>query len=685
MATIWLGPTGFIGDPSLVITYPFSGKPSAQVTTATVGSNKWIYLSLSPPPSAQIEDVSICYTVGNSNSFISRVLLLDMSTPNQPVSLVDVPVTFDSTTPVCEQVSLGGGVVPTAAVTLALGLEFTSTLHRIVLGAVGVTIQSVQPADQVCLDTIADLRALAPGSVKCPLLLGYHIAGDGGGGIFYWDSLSAEEENAGTVIAPNGPPAPGRWKRLAEGNLSVKWFGAIGDGNSHPLSNYYATLQDAQVVYPHATSLNDEIDSVAIQSAIASIPGGIVFFPPGTYKVTSTLMVEDKPITLAGTGARWHAPPLPATAASTIRYEGTGDAIIFKRVNAYGISGSGVRDLGIEGLGAASTGAGLRLLDSSLLISVERVWIRSFAGPGGVGLRLNGIDFYLADVHLQGCDVGLLVDSTFQTTAVNLMVNQNITGGAKFIHAGAFRWIGGLVQGVGEFGVLFEPGGPGFINAFTLDGLYFEGDFTHVQAKSPPGGGSIIGITNLTIQNNRLTRFQTKVTFFDLTGVLGLVILNNRFFFNADPAIDQVDTLLKLRDSASVVIGLSDINFNFALHPDLIDIDGVSVIWLGGDQYGPGASGIGIGTPLPPKDQRLAVGQGVTELEDLTVGGGITNLNPTKGGKLVVAMVPAQPQPNPLLGETGVLYVADGSNSNIPKGELHYISPDGTDTKLADA
>ena len=45
-------------------------------------------------------------------------------------------------------------------------------------------------------------------------------------------------------------------------------YGLIGDGNSHPLSERYATLAAAQAVYPHAASLNDEIDWAATQLAV---------------------------------------------------------------------------------------------------------------------------------------------------------------------------------------------------------------------------------------------------------------------------------------------------------------------------------------------------------------------------------------------------------------------------------
>jgi hypothetical protein len=193
-------------------------------------------------------------------------------------------------------------------VTLALRLTFQQTTDQILLGAVGVKIQKTQPAEHACLDTMPDLQALAPGAVKCSTVLGYHSPGDGGGGEFYWDAAAIEDENGGTVIMPSAAPAPGRWKRLAEGNLSVKWFGAIGDGNSHPLSNYYATLQDAEAVYPHIEEFktgldtsqdwwkNLELDWVAIQEAITvymdnPVRYHAIWIPPGVYKLERPLSI----------------------------------------------------------------------------------------------------------------------------------------------------------------------------------------------------------------------------------------------------------------------------------------------------------------------------------------------------------------------------------------------------------
>ena len=51
-------------------------------------------------------------------------------------------------------------------------------------------------------------------------------------------------------------------------NLTPFHFGAIGDGSSHKLSERYVTLSEAQAVYPHATSLDDEIDWCALQALL---------------------------------------------------------------------------------------------------------------------------------------------------------------------------------------------------------------------------------------------------------------------------------------------------------------------------------------------------------------------------------------------------------------------------------
>lgn len=131
--------------------------------------------------------------------------------------------------------------------------------------------------------TIAKLRTLIAPSAANPshVVLGFAAPADGGGGLFVWDPTevgpSPTGDDGGTIIKPNSItyPTAGRWKRLHSGSLNVKWFGAKGDGSQN--------------------------DRDAIVAAIASAQG-TVEFPPGVYKVNSTIII-DKAVRLVGVGA----------------------------------------------------------------------------------------------------------------------------------------------------------------------------------------------------------------------------------------------------------------------------------------------------------------------------------------------------------------------------------------------
>ena len=112
----------------------------------------------------------------------------------------------------------------------------------------------------VVVDSIANMKNLNPeieanATVE---LLGYYSKGDGGGGTFYWDSTSIEDDNGGTIIEATGV-VDGRWIRNYSGAVNVKWFGALGDG---------------------ATD-----DTTAIQNALNK--SGCIYIPKGIYSVTS--------------------------------------------------------------------------------------------------------------------------------------------------------------------------------------------------------------------------------------------------------------------------------------------------------------------------------------------------------------------------------------------------------------
>lgn len=147
-------------------------------------------------------------------------------------------------------------------------------------------------------------------------LLGYYSAGDNGGGEFYWDSTSTETDNGGTIIQVTGV-ATGRWKRLYQGGINVKYFGAKGD------------------------DIND--DTIPIQNCInfaISINHKQVYIPIGIYKITSTLLISEG-LMIKGDGSQGSTIGLSAT----FKHYSNGDLFVFENTGRsfYG-TGGGLKD-----------------------------------------------------------------------------------------------------------------------------------------------------------------------------------------------------------------------------------------------------------------------------------------------------------------------------------------------------
>lgn len=127
------------------------------------------------------------------------------------------------------------------------------------------------------------------------------------------DRPSASALRSGDLlpIARPGDPTPDLKATVADiasftGAIHVGRFAyagtPIGDKTSRPLSTLFATLAEAQAVFPHATALTNEHDCCVVQAAInyaVSRGGGTVYVPPGVFMMTNT--ADAAAGTIAGT------------------------------------------------------------------------------------------------------------------------------------------------------------------------------------------------------------------------------------------------------------------------------------------------------------------------------------------------------------------------------------------------
>lgn len=89
------------------------------------------------------------------------------------------------------------------------------------------------------------------------------------------DALPFEEgvlADTFVIATANGDGTVARTQRAINAEKFTPYdFGAIGDGTYHPLSEKYETLALAQAVYPHAESLTDSIDSMALEAMVEAV------------------------------------------------------------------------------------------------------------------------------------------------------------------------------------------------------------------------------------------------------------------------------------------------------------------------------------------------------------------------------------------------------------------------------
>lgn len=279
--------------------------------------------------------------------------------------------------------------------------------------------------------------------------------------------------------------------------VSVKDFGAFGDGASHTLAATTTyrrtnttgwTLGQWQTFFPNATSLSQEIDLLAFQLAATNASGTIIYAPAGTY------IMGVGTVTLSGNG-------------TAVVGEGM-DATIFKTSNVntpvfdiYNNSGGGVSYCrGWPLVDQAVGGCFIRMRDSFMIRSIG-VGVRQDDG----GQRFyaayemrggNQFLYYVDDFRLDFPKIGFWVgsDATFP---------QDVWIGRGIVAASTIA--GYLIQNVGGLyiwgspsalnclrGMDITPGAGQTVSGAIITGMLADTCDGHGFRLRPSGNGRIV-------------------------------------------------------------------------------------------------------------------------------------------------------------------------------------------------
>ncbi|MGV1856181.1 glycosyl hydrolase family 28-related protein [Rhizobium rhizogenes] len=302
--------------------------------------------------------------------------------------------------------------------------------------------------------TIASRTALA--AIDTTKTTSIYLKESGREGMFLWltgdysAKITADTQQGIYVKATAIAATAGAWVRVFVGQVSVKWFGAVGDGSAN--------------------------DTAAINAAIAMAKH--IFFPAGTYKTTSVITIAATGYTLQGAGKNVTT-IAPAFAS--------GDCFTIGSVA--GIDSVAIRGMTIKPTVTKTSGAAIRLIEIANLITLDDIYI--YGGYNGIAFEANNtnqsIEQQLSNFYIRDCtNAGILCGGgtgMSQDVFISHGAISDCNVGMKFTNVSGLYVHDVDVVGSTNQGIQFVPGSGGkvifcFFNnvladTSTSDGWYF--------------------------------------------------------------------------------------------------------------------------------------------------------------------------------------------------------------------
>jgi hypothetical protein len=234
--------------------------PSARANT-TIGFDATGNLVVKPDPSSLGAGDLIPYTLVSGVDFNPGDTSVTL--PRAPGSKGNLQVNFDANGQEFSEWNVSG-------VTVTFASPIPVFVEKI-WGYIGTTLSTeVPPGDSVgddqltwgnvlnrLADSVAELKTLSSSRYTRGFVTGYYTPGDGGGGHYYYDaSDTTSADNGGTIIVANDGA---RWKLVYTDSVSVRQFGAKGDGVTDDTAAFQRAIDamvGAKLIIPRGNPLN---------------------------------------------------------------------------------------------------------------------------------------------------------------------------------------------------------------------------------------------------------------------------------------------------------------------------------------------------------------------------------------------------------------------------------------------